>query len=153
MHKVEGHVTFHTAMSTAFPQPAPGAAPSPGPMTVADERLRKVLGLSRISFHGVNHPIAITDVPLEAEMATSAGQQIVAEHFSFSPAIAAVPVGTTVTWTNRDDEPHNIVSTEQRFKSPVLDTGEQFAHRFDAPGTHKYFCALHPMMTGEVTVR
>ena len=47
MQKVEGHVTFHTAMSTAFPQPAPGAAPSPGPMKVADDRLRKVLGLSR----------------------------------------------------------------------------------------------------------
>jgi Icc protein len=67
MQKVEGHVTFHTAMSTAFPQPAPGAAPSAGPMKVADDRLRKVLGLSRMSLHGVNHPIAITDVPLEAD--------------------------------------------------------------------------------------
>ena len=67
MQKVEGHVTFHTAMSTAFPQPAPGGAPSPGPMKVPDDRLRKVLGLSRIAFHDVNHPIAITDVPLESE--------------------------------------------------------------------------------------
>src|SRR5881227_1222046 len=67
MQKVEGHVTFHTAMSTAFAQPAPGTAPSPGPMKVADDRLRKVLGLSRMSFHAVNHPIAITDLPLEAE--------------------------------------------------------------------------------------
>ena len=64
MQKVEGHVTFHTAMSTAFPQPAPGTAPSPGPMKVDSERLRTVLGLSRLSFRGVNHPIAITDVPL-----------------------------------------------------------------------------------------
>ena len=64
MQKVEGHVTFHTAMSTAFPQPAPGMAPSPGPMKVADDRLRTVLGLSRMSFHGVNHPIAITDETL-----------------------------------------------------------------------------------------
>jgi Icc protein len=65
MQKVEGHVTFHTAMSTAFPQPAPGSAPSPGPMKVEADRLKKVLGLARMSFHGVNHPIAITDVPLE----------------------------------------------------------------------------------------
>jgi len=64
MQKVEGHVSFHTAMSTAFPQPAPGTAPSPGPMKVDAERLRSVLGLSRISLHPVNHPIAITDVPL-----------------------------------------------------------------------------------------
>src|SRR5216683_2765490 len=65
MQKVEGHVSFHTAMSTAFPQPAPGSAPSPGPMKVEADRLKKVLGLSRMSFHDVNHPIAITDVPLE----------------------------------------------------------------------------------------
>ena len=72
MQKVEGHVSFHTAMSTAFPQPAPGTAPSPGPMKVEDGRLRKVLGLSRMSFHGINHPIAITDVPLEEETLGSA---------------------------------------------------------------------------------
>src|SRR6266446_2800646 len=75
MHKVEGHVSFHTAMSTAFPQPAPGSAPSPGPMKVEADRLMKVLGLSRISFQGVNHPIAITDVPLEEATKASAGDR------------------------------------------------------------------------------
>jgi predicted phosphodiesterase len=65
MQKVEGHITFHTAMSTAFPQPTPGTAPSPGPMKVEADRLRKILGLSRMSFHDVNHPIAITDLPLD----------------------------------------------------------------------------------------
>jgi Icc protein len=154
MQKVEGHVTFHTAMSTAFPQPAPGAAPSPGPMKVADDRLRKVLGLSRMSFHGVNHPIAITDLPLEAEVqsAASGTHDIVVDNFSFAPGTASVPAGTTITWTNHDDVPHNIVSTERKFKSPVLDTDEQFSHRFDAPGTYQYFCSLHPKMTGQVVV-
>jgi len=75
MQKVEGHITFHTAMSTAFPQPAPGSAPSPGPMKVEADRLKKVLGLSRVSFQGVNHPIAITDVPLEEPMKASAGNR------------------------------------------------------------------------------
>jgi len=152
MQKVEGHVTFHTAMSTAFPQPAPGAAASPGPMTVADDRLRQVLGLSRMSFHGVNHPIAITDVPLDAGMPAADARPIAMDNFSFTPAATSVPVGTTITWTNRDDVPHNVVSTEQRFKSPVLDTGEQFSHRFDAPGSFAYFCSLHPKMTGRVVV-
>jgi 3',5'-cyclic-AMP phosphodiesterase len=152
MQKVEGHVTFHTAMSTAFPQPAPGTAPSPGPMKVADDRLRKVLGLSRMSFHAVDHPIAITDVPLEAEMPTAGGHDVVMDNFSFAPATASVPVGTTVTWTNHDDVPHNIVSTEKKFKSRVLDTDEQFSYRFDAPGTYKYFCGLHPKMTGQIVV-
>jgi 3',5'-cyclic-AMP phosphodiesterase len=152
MQKVEGHVTFHTAMSTAFPQPAPGTAPSPGPMKVADDRLRKVLGLSRMSFHGVNHPIAVTDLPLEEETKTASAHDVVVDNFSFAPTTASVPVGATVTWTNRDDVPHNIVSTERRFKSPVLDTDEQFAHQFDEPGSYNYFCSIHPKMTGRIVV-
>jgi 3',5'-cyclic-AMP phosphodiesterase len=152
MQKVEGRVTFHTAMSTAFPQPAPGTAPSPGPMKVADDRLRKVLGLSRMSFHGVNHPIAITDLPLEDEMRTEGGPNVVMDNFSFTPATVAVPAGATITWTNHDDVPHKIVSTQQKFKSPVLDTDDQFSHRFDAPGTYPYFCSIHPHMTGRIAV-
>ena len=152
MQKVEGHVTFHTAMSTAFPQPAPGAAPSPGPMKVEADRLRKVLGLSRMSFHDVNHPIAITDVPLESELSAAAEHEVVVDNFSFAPGTASISVGSTITWTNHDDVPHNIVATERQFKSPVLDTGEQFSHRFDAPGSYMYFCALHPKMTGRIMV-
>jgi Icc protein len=152
MQKVEGHVTFHTAMSTAFPQPAPGSAPSPGPMKVPEDQLRKLLGLSRISFHDVNHSIAVIDLPLEAAMATAGAHDVVVDNFSFTPETTSVPVGTTITWTNRDDVPHNIVSTEQKFKSPILDTDQQFSHRFDAPGAYKYFCALHPKMTGRVVV-
>jgi len=152
MQKVEGHVTFHTAMSTAFPQPAPGAAMSPGPMRVDADRLRKVLGLARMSFHDVNHPIAITDVPLDAEAGAAAKHEIAVDNFSFSPAMASVPVGSTITWTNHDDVPHTVVATERQFKSPVLDTGEQFSHRFDAPGSYAYFCSLHPKMTGRIVV-
>jgi len=154
MQKVEGHVSFHTAMSTAFPQPAPGSAPSPGPMKVEADRLKKVLGVARMSFHDANHPIAITDVPLEEEMKTAAAgsNQVVVDNFSFAPAVTAVAAGATVTWTNRDDVPHNIVSSNQKFKSPVLDTDEQFSHTFDAPGTYKYFCSIHPKMTGQVVV-
>src|SRR5262249_31353008 len=73
MQKVEGNVTFHTAMSTAFPQPAPGTAPSPGPMKVEAVRLRKLLGLTSIAYHDVRHTIAITDVPLEGTLETTAG--------------------------------------------------------------------------------
>lgn len=152
MQKVEGHVTFHTAMSTAFPQPAPGTAPSPGPMKVDDDRLRKVLGLSRMSLNPVNSPIAITDLPLEAEKTVSGRQDVAVDNFSFAPTVASVPVGGTVRWTNRDDVPHVIMSSEKKFKSPVLDTDQQFSYAFDAPGTYDYFCALHPKMTGRISV-
>jgi plastocyanin len=57
-----------------------------------------------------------------------------------------------VTWTNHDDVPHNIVSTEKKFTSPVLDTDQQFSHRFEAPGTYPYYCSLHPKMTGQIVV-
>src|SRR6186997_3145313 len=65
MQKVEGNVTFHTAMSTAFPQPAPGAAPSPGPMKVADDKLRSVLGITDVTFKRGQQRLAIIDQPLQ----------------------------------------------------------------------------------------
>jgi 3',5'-cyclic AMP phosphodiesterase CpdA len=66
MQKVEGNVTFHTAMSTAFPQPAPGAAPSPGPMKVADDKLRSLLGVTDVSFKRGQQRLAIIDQPLQS---------------------------------------------------------------------------------------
>jgi 3',5'-cyclic AMP phosphodiesterase CpdA len=65
MQKVEGNVTFHTAMSTAFPQPVPGTAPSPGPLKVADERLRSLLGVTDITFKQGQQRLAIIDQPLQ----------------------------------------------------------------------------------------
>ena len=64
IQKVEGNVTFHTAMSTAFPQPAPGSAPSPGPMLVPAEKLRSVLGLSSVTVKQGQKPLAIVDTTL-----------------------------------------------------------------------------------------
>jgi hypothetical protein len=65
MQKIEGHVTFHTARSTAFPQPAPGAAPSPGPMKVADEKLRALLGINNVTFKQGDQRLAVIDQPLK----------------------------------------------------------------------------------------
>jgi plastocyanin len=77
------------------------------------------------------------------------------DNFSFSPATLAVPVGTTVTWTNRDDIPHTVVSTDdpKPFKSKVLDTDEKFSYTFSKAGTYPYFCSVHPKMTGKVIVQ
>ena len=81
------------------------------------------------------------------------GKQLTIDNFSFAPMTVTVPVGTTVTWTNHDDIPHNVVSPDRKFKSPVLDTGEMFSHTFDVAGTYKYYCSIHPRMTGQVVVR
>jgi 3',5'-cyclic-AMP phosphodiesterase len=66
MQKVEGNVTFHSAMSTAFPQPAPGSAVSPGPMKVPAGKLREVLGICNVNFVAGSHSLAVIDSPLAA---------------------------------------------------------------------------------------
>ena len=83
----------------------------------------------------------------------AAPNQVVIENFSFAPATLTVTAGTTVTWINRDDVPHTATDTDKRFNSKALDTDEQFSFKFDRPGTYNYFCALHPKMTGQITVK
>jgi len=75
------------------------------------------------------------------------------DNFSFGPATLTVAVGTSVTWTNRDDIPHTVVSTDGAFKSKVLDTDEKFSFTFSKAGTYPYFCSIHPKMTGKVIVQ
>ena len=79
-------------------------------------------------------------------------REIGIDNFSFSPASLSVPPGTTVRWTNRDDIPHTVVADDRTFKSAVLDTDGQFSRQFTQPGTCKYFCSIHPRMTGTVVV-
>jgi Icc protein len=74
IQKVEGNITFHTANSTAFPQPAPGAAPAPGPMKVPAEKLRTLLGLTNVNYVEHNHTLAVTDIPLIEAPVTATGQ-------------------------------------------------------------------------------
>jgi 3',5'-cyclic AMP phosphodiesterase CpdA len=64
VQKVEGNITFHTAMSTAFPQPQPGTAPKPGPMKVPAEKLRSVLGVTSVNYVEGNNTLAVVDSPL-----------------------------------------------------------------------------------------
>ncbi len=79
--------------------------------------------------------------------------QVKIDNFSFGPQTLTVPVGTTVTWTNRDDIPHTIVSTDGVFKSKVRDTDETFSYTFTKAGTYTYFCSVHPKMTGKIIVQ
>jgi 3',5'-cyclic AMP phosphodiesterase CpdA len=66
MQKIEGNVTFHTARSTAFPQPAPGTAPSPGPMKVPDDQLRTLLGIANVTFKQNDQRLAVVDTALKS---------------------------------------------------------------------------------------
>jgi plastocyanin len=73
------------------------------------------------------------------------------DNFTFEPAQLTVKLGSTVTWVNRDDIPHAVVSTGT-FKSKVLDTDDSYAFTFAKAGDYSYFCSLHPHMTGMIKV-
>ena len=75
------------------------------------------------------------------------------DNYTFNPPALTIAAGTTVTWTNRDDVPHTVVSTTKVFKSSALDTDDRFSFTFDKPGTYAYFCGVHPMMTGKIVVK
>jgi plastocyanin len=167
MQKVEGNIAFHTALSTAFPQPAPGTAPSPGPLKVEPERLKSVLGLSNVTFIPGRGSLAIVDGTLSGERPGSfagSGQtgkhamalgpnEIGIDNFQFTPNPMTLKKGTRVTWINNDDVPHQIVTPKGQFKpSAVLDTNQRFSVTLDKPGTYEYFCSLHPMMQGKIVV-
>ena len=76
---------------------------------------------------------------------------IMIDNFTFEPAQLTVKVGTTVTWKNHDDIPHTVVSAG-KFRSKTMDTDEGFSFTFTAAGGYKYFCSLHPHMTGMIKV-
>jgi plastocyanin len=148
LQKVEGNMTFHTAASTAFPQPQPGTAPSPGPMKVPAERLASVLGITAVSYKQGQRALAVVDASLENSDTT-----VNIDNFSFTPKQLTVAAGARITWTNHDDIPHNVVAADKTFASPVLDTGEKFMQEFSRPGEYSYYCSIHPKMTGKLIVR
>jgi Icc protein len=96
---------------------------------------------------------ATPNVTANTQPAAPATAEVKIDNFSFGPGTLTVPVGATVTWTNRDDIPHTVVSTEGVFKSKVLDTDEKYSFTFSKAGTFPYFCSIHPKMTGKVVVQ
>src|ERR1700686_4336444 len=88
-----------------------------------------------------------------ADQPAAASTEVKIDNFSFGPQTVTVPVGATVTWTNRDDIPHSVVSTDGVFKSKVRDTDESFSYTFTKTGTYSYFCSVHPKMTGQIVVK
>jgi Icc protein len=173
MQKIEGKVSFHTAMSTAFPQPLPGTAPSPGPMKVPAEQLQHVLGITDVNYLVSGGSLAIVDSPLDSTSSAMSGNgggtdmasaalagsstdpapEVKIDNFAFTPGAITIKRGTQVTWINHDDIPHTVDSTQGKFKSAALDTDQKFEFRFTEAGEYPYYCRLHPKMTGSITVK
>jgi plastocyanin len=89
----------------------------------------------------------------DADSPGSKRNTIEIKDFAFNPQTMTVKSGEKITWTNRDEEPHTVVSVEKQFKkSSALDTDQTFTITAGAPGTYTYFCSVHPKMTGTIIV-
>jgi plastocyanin len=119
-------------------------------LTRANKRTALLCGISFLN-------LALFAIAGEMKDAEGAGggkpNQIVIKDFHFTPETLTVKSGEKVTWINRDEEPHTVVSVEKQFKkSTALDTDQEFTITAGAPGTYTYFCSVHPKMTGTIVV-
>jgi plastocyanin len=97
--------------------------------------------------------LTVSVVALRPAVAAPAKVQSVSiKGFAFVPQIIKVAPGTTITWTNADEDPHTVVANDKSFHSAAMDTDDKFTFTFTKPGTYAYFCSLHPHMTGKVVV-
>jgi len=83
---------------------------------------------------------------------TEEANTIVMKDFHFGPTSLTIAAGTSVTWENRDEEPHTVVSFDGLFRSKGLDQNDVFTFRFDTPGTYRFLCSIHPSMIGTIIV-
>jgi plastocyanin len=89
---------------------------------------------------------------LASQGAPAADAEVQIDQYAFLPQRIIVKPGTTVTWTNDDDDSHTVASSSKLFKSKALDTGDKFSFTFTTAGTYAYICSVHPYMTGAVVV-
>ncbi len=108
-------------------------------------RLALLLSLSSLAL-ALPSPKAVAAAPARA-------QSVAIKSFAFVPQVITVTPGTTVTWTNTDEDPHTITANDKTFHSAALDTDDTYSFTFTKPGDYAYFCSLHPHMTGKIVVK
>jgi plastocyanin len=114
------------------------------------EAIRLLLGMSFLTMS----ILTFGQVDKKAAGDNTKTNQIVIKDFHFDPQILTVRSGEKITWINRDEEPHVVVSVEKQFnKSGPLDTDQEFTITAATPGTYTYYCSIHPKMTGTIVVQ
>ena len=93
-----------------------------------------------------------TGASTAAPAAPASGNAVNIDNFAFAPATLTVPAGSTVTWTNRDEEPHTVVANDGSFHSPGMGSQATFSYTFAKAGTFDYVCSIHPFMHATVVV-
>src|SRR5258707_4695243 len=121
-------------------------------MTTLTLRNKKMALLCAISFLNLSI-FALAGQMKDMDSTSDKQNRIEIKDFAFNPQTITVKSGEKVTWINRDEEPHTIVSVGKQFKkSTALDTDQEFTITAGAPGTYEYFCSVHPKMTGTIVV-
>jgi plastocyanin len=87
------------------------------------------------------------------QVAQAADQTITIENFVFTPTETTIAPGTTVTWVNNDDMPHNVVGKGSAFRSKTLGKGARFSFTFANEGEFDYVCSIHPNMKAKIIVK
>lgn len=91
--------------------------------------------------------------PLAAMADDASKMTVVIKDFDYAPMDVTIPAGGSVTWTNRDGEPHTVTALDGTFRSGALDQDQSFTFTFAKPGTYAYLCSIHPKMRATVTVK
>jgi len=109
-------------------------------------------GMSGQAMPGMDMSPASASATSADAPAPQGGTAVSISDFKFNPATLTVPVGTTVTWTNQDEEPHTLAAKDGSFHSSGIDTHGTYSFTFSTPGSYDYICSIHPFMTGTVVV-
>lgn len=121
-------------------------------MKYSSSKNKIIAWLCGLSFLNLSF-FALAGETKNAEETVPAQNKIEIKDFAFNPPTLTVKSGEKITWINRDEEPHTVVSVEKQFKkSTALDTDQEFTITAGAPGTYTYFCSVHPKMTGTIVV-
>lgn len=113
---------------------------------------RKAIGLVVVAASAAFMPFLGAHRSAGDSQQAASKYQVTIQDFRFQPASLNVPVGATVAWMNKDEEPHTVYSNDNVFKSKALDTDEAFSFTFKKAGTYSYFCSVHPKMVATVVV-
>jgi plastocyanin len=97
-------------------------------------------------------PPAGTSASTTGPAAPVAGDAVSIDNFAFVPATLTVPAGSTVTWTNHDEEPHTVAANDGSFHSPGMGSQGTYSHTFPTAGRFDYVCSIHPFMHATVVV-
>ena len=97
--------------------------------------------------------VAMLFMTFSTPIARAAGSdQVLIKDFMFAPMSITVKTGATISWLNKDDEPHTVISDTGLFRSGALDTNDKFSFKFEKPGAYHFTCSIHPRMVGAIVV-